>query len=392
IVAALAALIFAAQPAHPGSVTWIDGRFDALATLMYLGCVTAFVIYMQTRRRLCYDLALVSLLLAILAKETGLTAPALLLLTDLLFFPQPGVATVPGHRWPKVHWLAFLRAKLWLHAPFIILGGGYLLLRLWLNAERLIYLGYGGGFRANNTLMDNGAGYLGMLLGLPSIVGLQGGAALAFVIGFGIVVIALAVWAGRLAWFGLAWVFVSMAPFANIQVFDQATRYVYLPSVGIALLLAAALGKGLGSIVGPGDRANRRAPLRWITAMVAMLIIGYGCLATVAHNDEWKGAGEMTQRFVEQLKAAHPTVAHDSRFFFTGVPFTYKRASVLNAGIIVAVQTTYDDFSLKVYPAEYNPGVFSATLQQPSSTPSYYFRFIGSTLKEYPNASALLAP
>jgi hypothetical protein len=408
LLAALAALIFAAHPAHPGSITWVNGRADALATLMYLGCVTAFVLYMQTRRRLLYDLALVILLLAILAKEIGLTAPAMLLLADLLFFPQPGIATGRDKSPPyevgrdksrpyKIDLATFVWAKLRLHAPFMLLGGGYLLLRLWLNANHLLMLGYGGGLSAGVNIADNLAGYLGMLLGLPSIAEVQGATALALLGGFLIVVVALAVWAGRLAWFGLAWIFVSMAPFVNIPANDLATRYAYLPSVGLALLLAAALNKGMQRMRGAHlplkPQTSNLKP--YLAAAVAILTIGYGCLATLAHNDEWRVAGETTRGFLSQLNAAHPSVPPGSRLFIADPPLSYRRASILNTGAITAVQLAYTDRSLQVYVRGgpgYDAAAFTRSLSQPSSTPSYYFRFIGNTLREYPSASALLSP
>ncbi len=401
-VAMLAALIFAVQPAHPGSITWIDGRFDALATVMYLACITAFVLYMQAQRRRWYALAFIAMLLAILAKETGLTAPAMLLLADLLFFPQPGI--VPGRdksRPYRIDFATFVGAKLRRHAPFMLLGGGYLLLRLWLNANHLLMLGYGGSGGGN--IIDNLAGYLAMLLGLPSIAGIKGGIAIALLVGFLIVAVALAVWAGKLAWFGLASIFVSMAPFANIPANDLATRYVYLPSVGLALLLAAILGKRLQQARAVSlqlkTQGGRNPPLRklktYFAAVVAILIIGYGSLATLAHNDEWRVAGEVARSFLAQLKAAHPSVPSGSRFFIADPPLSYRRASILNTGAVTAVQLAYSDPSLQVF-ARGGPGYdasrFAAALTQPSNAPIYYFRFIGNTLKEYPNANALLAP
>ncbi len=433
LVAALAALIFVVQPAHPGSITWIDGRFDALATVMYLACVTAFVLYMQTQRRRWYALALIALLLAILAKEIGLTAPALLLLADLLFFPQPGIA--PGRdksrpygpqpgiitgrdksRPYRIDFAIFVGAKLRRHAPFMLLGGGYLLLRLWLNANHLLMLGYGGS--GGGSIVDNLAGYLGMLLGLPIIAGIQGGVAFALLGGFLFAAMALAIWAGKLAWFGLAWMFLSVAPFVNIPANDLATRYAYLPSVGFALLLAAIIGKVLRSTVplppggaGGGSAVRdaysnskiRRTELKtqnsklktYVAAMITILLIGYGSLATLAHNDEWRVAGEVTRSFLTQLKADHPSVPPGSRFFIADPPLSYRRASILNTGAVTAVQLAYADPSLQVYASGgpgYDASRFAAALTQPGDMPSYYFRFIGNTLKEFPSANALLAP
>ncbi len=406
----LAALFLAVKPAHPGSITWIDGRFDTLTTLMYLGCVAAFVAYRRSGRRVYYDLALIALLLAILAKEIGLTAPAMLLLADLLFF-TPRLPIADG-RWqndkaqlkPQTSNLKPLVLR---HAPFIIIGGGYLLMRYVLNAAHLMFMGYGNNFRPGNTIFDNAAGYLGMMLGLPSVAAVQGGAAVALVVGFIVVGGLLAWWAGRLAWFGLAWVFVTLAPVYNIPANDLATRYVYLPSVGLAILLAAVLVRLLRAVLlshreglGVGDGRDSLPPSthpggRGVVTTVAIIaaILAYDLYATAIHNDEWRVAGEMTRRFVTTLAAQQPTMPPHSRVFLVRVPFSYRRASVLNQGVRTAVMNTYHDYSLQVYPQDYDPAGFTAALRPPSDAASYYFRFQpDGSVQQYQTAEQLLTP
>ncbi|PZR97942.1 MAG: hypothetical protein DLM69_09220 [Candidatus Chloroheliales bacterium] len=396
LLAALVAVIFAVHPAHPGTVTWIVSRADVPATMFMLACLICFVAYVQNRYRRYYLLALAAMVLAILTKEVAVITPALLLLADLCFFPQPGVSVHPDRKLPRINWPTLLRAKLLLHAPFIILSAGYLLLRIWLYLA--YHVGFGYGFNSPAKIYENVAFDLGVILGLPSAALIKGGLAIAVLLGFIIASVALAWWVGRLGWFGLGWLFVSLAPIANITAYDTTSRIVYPATAGFAMLLAGALNKGLTNLnpelsaaIPPLKTQNSKLKT-YFTALLAVTIIAYGTWATTVHNDEWRVAGELNRSFLVQLKAIQPTLPSGSRLFFTNIPVIYKRALAFNEGLRNAVRLTYNNTSLLVYDDfAYRRSSFMNELAGQSNKPTYYFHYSDDgTLKQYPSAAALM--
>jgi hypothetical protein len=93
------ALLFAVHPLRVESVAWITERRDVLAGLFYLLAILAYVHAYRPGRpilRKYYWLCLASFVLALLAKETVVTLPALLLLLD--FYPLHRLPASP-RRW-----------------------------------------------------------------------------------------------------------------------------------------------------------------------------------------------------------------------------------------------------------------------------------------------------
>lgn len=88
LAAAAAALLFVVHPLATESVTYITQRFESLATFF---CLLALILHLQAhsatnpgRGRLLGAAALLSTLLSMLSKETGVVTPVLLVLINLL--------------------------------------------------------------------------------------------------------------------------------------------------------------------------------------------------------------------------------------------------------------------------------------------------------------------
>lgn len=81
---AITGFLFAAHPIHSEAVAGVVGRADLLACLLTLTSLLAYSAHCdQTRTPLPLFLALVSSILATLAKETGISSLALCLLWEL---------------------------------------------------------------------------------------------------------------------------------------------------------------------------------------------------------------------------------------------------------------------------------------------------------------------
>ncbi len=85
--AALAALLFAAHPLRAESVAWVTERRDVLSAFFLVPCVYCYLRYATARRWAgrWYAASLTLLLLSLMSKAWGITAPALLLVLD--FYP-----------------------------------------------------------------------------------------------------------------------------------------------------------------------------------------------------------------------------------------------------------------------------------------------------------------
>ena len=224
--AVAAAMLFLLHGSRPEAVTWISAQFDLWAALFVLIALLAF----DSGWRMA---SLVPLLLALLSKESAYVYPLLLLL--LLRSDR-----VPLNRWPRLAGPSFLlTAAAFLYRWRVIGGiGGYR------NAvtNRAVIL--------NFDLIHTGQGFTTRLA-----------AALNFPINWShppewwliaLLVAAMAAWAclaagaadRRKLWFGLGFLLLAAIPVHQFLLIDanlEKSRVLYLPSVGFALIFAAAL-------------------------------------------------------------------------------------------------------------------------------------------------------
>lgn len=107
--AAVAALLFSLHPLRVESIAWAAERRDPLSTLFYLWTL---LLWLDGKRRW----ALVTALLSLSAKLTGVTLPGVLLLLD----------AYPLKRWSK----AAAPKLLWEKVPFAVLAGIFLVVNI----------------------------------------------------------------------------------------------------------------------------------------------------------------------------------------------------------------------------------------------------------------------
>lgn len=93
-----AALLFALHPAQTEAVAWISSRGDLLFALFALGSLILYQLTKRRHRALLLAGSLLCFVLAMLAKETAIVLPALLMLTDRLMPGDDRTGMVP-QRW-----------------------------------------------------------------------------------------------------------------------------------------------------------------------------------------------------------------------------------------------------------------------------------------------------
>lgn len=81
--AGAATALFLLHPSHTEAVTWISGRADLLATCFGLASLWCYCAYVDARRNIYLILALASGVMALLAKESAISLPFLILILGL---------------------------------------------------------------------------------------------------------------------------------------------------------------------------------------------------------------------------------------------------------------------------------------------------------------------
>jgi hypothetical protein len=294
--AVMAAAIFAVHPIHTESVSWITGRSDVLATLFFVPGISLALLWRDTGAKWALAAAGILYMLALLSKEIAVAAliivPAALLLT-----PSLADGTADGNHsrvQPPSTFTFQFRANIgmWLATAVMLLGvtGLYLALRhtdgvaygIQLQAGWLEYV-----VRLEKSI----AYYLVKVLvpwpqsnhvaweSAPGLLATNG----AFLIALGLLVLSGLFWRRHrdgllllvMIWFGAALAPSIAVAVRQISGTPLAERYLYLPSVSMALLLGIAccqprLGKWL-------------KPATWA---VAVLIVAYS-LGTVERGIVW---------------------------------------------------------------------------------------------------------
>lgn len=278
--ALLAALLFAVHPAHVEVVAFVAARDNLLLSIGVLGCLLA---YRRSdapgRGRIAWGgAALAMQAFALLSKEAAVTLPALLVLSDLLHSPASDQSAER----------TTLRRALMRSLPFWFVTVAFAAFRfsqlLSIAGDRLQGSGFWqrlpGSFEllARYVILSLVPTHMQPFYSLrrpESFLSLW--PALGLLLGGGLV--ALLIWSWRRAprvAFGTAWFLVTISPVVDLvplspREMGLADRYLYLPSVGVSILLALGFAALLGSTDG------QRWPFRRLAAWggLILLLIAY---------------------------------------------------------------------------------------------------------------------
>jgi protein O-mannosyl-transferase len=287
--AMLAAAIFAVHPIHTESVSWITGRSDVLATLFLVPSVTLALLWRDTGAKWALALGGVLYMLALLSKEVAVAA-LIMIPAALLLIPSPGNLqrssddTLNGkNNSVQLMWLGTAAMLFCVTAFYLLLretdgvAYGHPLNLAW--AEYLARFEKSTAYyfikvivpwpQSNHVAWESTPGSI-VIIGV-------------FLIAISLLALSISVWRrhrdGSLL-FALMWFGITLAPSIAVAVrkisgTPLAERYLYLPSIGMALLLGLAccqpyFGKWAKSI----------------TWAVALLIIAYS-VTTIERGIIW---------------------------------------------------------------------------------------------------------
>ncbi|MEN3330728.1 MAG: protein O-mannosyl-transferase [Blastocatellia bacterium] len=302
--ALIAALIFGVHPVHIESVAWISGVTEPMLALFFLGSLLGYLRWRDaaatsdnptsaaatSRPAKWLALSLVLYALALFSKETALVLPALIFAYEWLFGERAGR----------------LSAALKRAVPFLIMAAAYFMLRalvlktisvaswqlpwsvtlmtlpsvLWFYIRLLVWpVGLSAFYDTPYTTRPDAIFWL-MLAGLAVTAAM------------------LWLWARRSKPVALAIILVVLPilPVLNLPVFIEKEiahdRYLYIPSIGFAILLAIAIRKL------PYDKIKIAALPAVQVAATLILALGFVVL-TVTQNTYWTNDLQLFARGVE---------------------------------------------------------------------------------------------
>lgn len=277
VTAAMATVLFAVHPTHIETVAWISGITDSLCALFALGSVLAYLRSREERNAFWLAGSVCLYVAAMMSKETAIVVPAMLLAYDWLIAGERKAVEMARRM-----------------APFAVAGIAYLIVRHYvlagfLHAEEYsaatvaLTLPKAAWFYARQLLWPVG---LSVFYDFPFVVKPGFGNVVLPLVGL-VVFVAAVTWLcrqSRAATFGALWMFLFLLPaLVGIYVFIPEElvhdRYLYLPSLGFAMLVAIAIRniRGEGELLG-GPK----------TQMAITLLLGAVLAAgTATQNQAW---------------------------------------------------------------------------------------------------------
>lgn len=303
-MALILALLFGLHPMHVESVAWATERKDVLYGFFYLGAMIAYLKYLRNDySSKFYGLAIILFIASMLSKMMAISLPLVLFLLDR--FEQRPLNRVSF--FDKIPFLAIFLL------PLFYMGG---------ISQTLSYLSSSVEmpFSTLQTLLISSYQILFYFVKIlfpftlsaiyPYPNGLGGELPAYFMIFPLLLVIGgILIYAGRknrILFFGSLFVLLSILPV--LQVFlpsahaIAADRYVYLPMIGVLLLLG----------IGLRDLIHKRIPnLKTLHPVIMLVfIIGYG-YATFAQVKVWKNSETLWTDVINKFPDV--AIAHNSR-------------------------------------------------------------------------------
>jgi tetratricopeptide (TPR) repeat protein len=285
-VSLLAALIFAAHPIHTGRVTNITAGFDLLGVFLML---FSFYLYVKFSKNKKYFFgSLVLFVLALLASEEAIVLPLIIVLYEFVF--NKGKFNLKNIFTKKIFnygffWF-FIIAVLFVALRFLVLGisgrqeqylAGNLFLTFLTMLKVYVYYIYLLIFPVNLSLYHDVIPATGIDLKII----------FSFLFLLILFIVVIKYHKNKILFFSVFWFFITLLPFSNfipIQNFI-AERYLYLPSVGFALLVSYGLILLYNLKIKNIRYSNL---LKKIIIVIAVLIFAFYIIKTVDRNDDWQ--------------------------------------------------------------------------------------------------------
>lgn len=279
----LAALCFVSMPAYIEAIAWISALAEPVTT--FFGIISVYAL-LRARRQASGEwkgLSVVAFFLALITHESSVVLLPILLIADWAF-------AGPGH--PAPFWRGAgerIRYVAVYVVPLLI----YLAVDLLVNQRN--YLVEEGHYRIGLHAVENLLGYVVTLYvgerNLPTFIIVS------------LVLLLLLLRGSPRVVFATAWMLLSILPFAFFT-WSNTSRYAYMPAVGMALLLAEAVGWIDARLRGAAPVRVRVAVTTVLGAFVAIRFM----LFTAENIGNFTSRTEPYRQFAVEIRRAHPKV------------------------------------------------------------------------------------
>ncbi|MFH1614346.1 MAG: tetratricopeptide repeat protein [Planctomycetota bacterium] len=302
-VAAAAGLLFGVHPMTVEPICWVSDRKTLLAMFFSLWCLICYIRFTRKGGYLLYAGCIVMYALALISKPTCITMPILMLLMDY---------------WPlnRLRGRA-VKEKL----PFFIMAGVSAII-IYVSQSRTAAAVLPTHYNAQRIMLivcHNIVFYLFKIVwpvnlsphyAFPALLELSNPAILTGVIGSCMLIFLLVFslrWT-RAALTGWLFFFVAILPTMGVIGFTiviAADKFVYLPSIGILMVLAAFLSYWFG--VG----TTSKTAIRYGGAVVIVLLMAAEIAATRQYLHYWRDTVSLFQRILALTPDAAPPIHYN---------------------------------------------------------------------------------
>jgi len=300
----LGTAVFALHPIHITSIHFILGRTDLVAAFFYFGTLCLVANWKDSISIKEYVAAGIFFIAALLSKEMSVTL--VLMVTGIAFYNQ----SIKSKKS-----FATLLVKL---SPFFVITLIYLIIRLymWNKLNTVdVYTNYSPSHLINN--------YLSWIFALSYPFDLYAAQDLmienpviffsAIAIGGLILIGGLIIGYRRSAepnklfwlWVSIIWIFVTLLPISGG---NPHRWYLYIPSFGVAILIAAFVGKNAG---------------RMSLTIVLLLLVLYST-EDIRLSSIWNRQSELNLDFLKQIE--EHKIYQKEHIYFANIPFGFKGA------------------------------------------------------------------
>ncbi len=324
-LAFLAGLFFLIFPNHPEAVSWISGRNDVLAVFFFLLSFNFYVLFRTGGRYLWLGVSSLSFALAIFSKEMVASLPIILLVYELV--------------WKKdISW----RKKILFILPSAAILVLYILLRQ-LSTGLLFhsYSNINSSFSFISAMNIFVRGLMSHFIS-PAHIWITNGLANHWLLF--ILLLVATVWLGwrfcqekKLYIFSIFFFIISLGPVYNLQLSGftgEGERFVYLPSIGMAILLSV--------IVVSLWKKQRAAG-----AILSAILIVCFSFTLWQRNLIWQNAGNLSQQLLTDF-AAETGLKSGEGTVVMGLPDNIDGAYVFRNGWITALKLFYPAYPVDV--------------------------------------------
>lgn len=279
-----AALLFVVLPGYVDAVAWVGALAEPVGAFFGVSSILALLAYRRSGRGHHLALSVAAFVVALLTHESSVVFLPLLALADWAFDERRSL--IPRSRG---EWAAAIRV----FSPYLAAVALYAVPDLMVN--RQIYLVTESHYRFGLHAVRNGLDYIVWLY-----VGKRNLASYVMIVCAIVLILARGT---RRARFAVCWMLVALLPFVFFT-WGNTSRYLYLPAMGFAILLA----EGIAWLDGFMARWLRpRWRLVAMNLLVAAVAIRFAVFATKTVR-AFSNATEPYRAFSADLRASHPAL------------------------------------------------------------------------------------